>query len=216
MNNHDDPIDKKLQKLGARIKNTSTVRFAASKRLRFNYGMANLTVVILSLWSIFISYTLLSPLTESLRFDKAIIEAAGLLLPVFIVVFSLIEGGENLVRAHLMELNARQLRELGDKFFSALSKNHIDPGKVTAHRMDVFEKYSKEYNDILERSPVNHDDIDHWGRHFALKRKESKEYQWDWWYYLFIVLAVWVRRQSLRILYLSFWCAPIILFTLKK
>ena len=99
MPEHDEHIDKKLDKLGARIKNTSTVRFAASKRIRFNYAMANWTVIFLSLWAILISYFSASKMSGPFHLNSAAFDIAGLMLPVFIVVFSLVEGGENLVRA---------------------------------------------------------------------------------------------------------------------
>lgn len=200
----DESIETKLKKLGSRIKNTSTVRFAAAKRIRFNYALANLTVVVLSLWAIFFSYLLVADPLKEIAQNTPVVQAIGILLPVFIVVFSLIEGGQNLVRAHLMELNARHLRELGDKLFTAAFGHQ----NGSEHRIKIFEEYSHMYNDILERSPVNHDDVDHWGRHFAKCRREAKEYTWHWWYYLIIVIGVWLRRQGVRILYLSLWFLP--------
>lgn len=201
----EETIDNKLKKLGSRIKNTSTVRFAASKRVRFNYSLANLTVVILSLWAIFYAYFLATPMKDLPHINLPIIEASGVILPVFIVVFSLVEGGENLVRAYLMELNARQLRELGDELFTATAAlDHDMSAKVAS-----FETFSRRYNDILERSPVNHDDIDHWGRHFAKVRKGAKEFSWHWFYYLLIVILVWLRRQAVRFLYLILWLLPL-------
>ncbi len=205
----EETIDHKLKKLGGRIKNTSTVRFAASKRIRFNYALANLTVVVLSLWSILISYAITANLISSFNLNRSAVETSGLILPVFIVVFSLIEGGENLVRAHLMELNARQLRELSDKYFSHLASHFADD--ADHEKIKIFEQYSKEYNDILERSPINHDDIDHWGRYFARKRKDTKEFSFRWYYYLVIVVGVWIRRQTNRILYFILWLSPLLL-----
>jgi hypothetical protein len=204
----EESMDTKLKKLGSRIKNTSTVRFAASKRVRFNYSFANLTVVVLSLWAIFFAYFLASGLKNMPWANVPVIEAFGVILPVFIVVFSLVEGGENLVRAHLMELNARQLRELGDKLFTASSQ--LDHN--TERKVATFEEYSREYNNILERSPINHDDVDHWGRHFALQRRLAAEYSWHWWYYLLIVILVWLRRQCIRLLYVVLWILPVLAF----
>jgi hypothetical protein len=204
----EETIDNKLRKLGHRIKNTSTVRFVASKRVRFNYGLANLTVVILSLWAIFFAYFLASGLKNLPSINLPVIEAAGIILPVFIVVFSLVEGGENLVRAYLMELNARQLRELGDDLFAATANLDHDAQKKVAS----FETFSKRYNDILERSPINHDDVDHWSRYFARRRKDVPEFSWRWWYYLLVVLFVWSRRQGVRVLYLVLWLLPLVAF----
>lgn len=208
MDSDDDPIETKIKKLGYRVKNTSTVRFAGSKRIRFNYSMANLTVIVLSLWAIFISYMLASSLSDAISINKPVMEAVGVVLPVFIVVFSLIEGGENLVRAHLMELNARQLRELGDKLFSVYSKAKMEGGDLVA----VFEEYSHKYNDTLERSPINHDDIDHWGRYFAGRRRNQKEFTWPWLYYFFLIGLVWMRRQVSRLIYISLWLLPALFF----
>ncbi len=212
---YDEAIESKLKKLGGRIKNTSTVRFAASKRIRFDYGVANFTVVVLSLWSILIAYASTSRLIETFGLNRPIVETVGIILPVFIVVFSLIEGGENLVRAHLMELNARQLRELGDKYFSELA-SHFPKKDNFSEQVRIFEEYSRSYNDILERSPINHDDIDHWGRHFAKQRKELPQFTFLWWYYLFIVILVWFRRQTKRIVYFMLWVSPFGLLLFKN
>jgi hypothetical protein len=86
-------VREKVDKLFARIKNTSSVRFHASRRVRMDYKIAQLTVVFLSLWAILISYLLASALGKQEHLDVPILSAAGVILPVFIVVFSLIENG---------------------------------------------------------------------------------------------------------------------------
>lgn len=204
----EDDIEIKIKKLRSRIKNTSSVRFAASKRIKFNYSIANLTVIVLSLWAIFISYILTSDLVTQWNVNVDAWEAAGIVLPVFIVVFSLIEGGETFLRAHLLELNARLLRELGDELFGEAARIDGDP----AQRAELFKKYSRKYNDILERSPINHDDVDHWSRHYSRCRHDSKEFSVRWFYFTAIIAFVWMRRQGQRALYFSLWVLPIALF----
>lgn len=231
MSVENEPLELKITKLGARIKNTSTVRFASSKRIRFNHTMANVTVVCLSLWSIFISFALTSTLSERIAHNRETLEVVGVILPVFIVVFSLIESGENLVRAHLLELNARQLRELGDNLFSAhVRAKNKEKEKNESDLVDVFEKFSKEYNDVLERSPVNHDDIDHLGKHYLAERaryikdfKKSTKVndkpsisKFDFLmkniFFRIIIFAIWIRRQFIRVTYISLWFIPIVFF----
>ena len=199
-------VDVELEKLRTRIKNTSSTRFAAAHRVHFNYTMAKLTVVILSLWAIFISYVLTTlSLQETLHFDKAAIEAVGIVLPVFIVVFSLIEGGETYLRAHNLELNARRLRELADEL-----KGQMINGVAT--KEGLFAEFSEKYNDCLERSPINHRDVDHWSKYYVRKRQEVTSFSPKWWYYLVISMVLWVRRQLQRVLYFVLWLVPAGLF----
>ena len=184
MSEGQDSIELKILKLRSRIKNTSSVRFGASKRIKFNYSIANLTVIILSLWAIFISYVLSSDLAQVWQIDVPVWEAVGIMLPVFIVVFSLIEGGETFLRAHLLELNARQLRELGDILFGESAKTDDNP----EYRAELFERFSQRYNDILERSPINHDDVDHWSKHYAHLRSSHEDFSWRWLYFSLLIL----------------------------
>jgi len=202
---------KELEKLRTRIKNTSSTRFSASHRVHFNYTLAKLTVVILSLWAIFISYVLTSELGLSLHYDVEGAEAAGIILPVFVVVFSLIEGGETYLRAHNLELNARQLRELADKLKGETINGAAESGAFAI----LFEKYSREYNDILERSPINHRDIDHWSKYYVRCRQSVVWFSRHWWYFFAITMLLWFRRQMQRFLYLSLWVIPAFLFDFR-
>lgn len=203
-----DDIDTKLKKLLGRIKNTSGVRFSASKRVKFNYGMAQLTVVVLSLWSITISTALTFHTITIFAYPEQIVQLVGILLPVGIVVFSLIENGETYLRANLLEMNARQLRELSDKLYADIARNKGDRNSS----LIVFEETSKNYNDILERSPINHDDIDHWTKKYIRDRENVALFSTEWNTYVLFSLAIWARRQFKRVIFFSFWIGPAALF----
>src|SRR5262249_1815200 len=97
----EDPIDQHVAQLRERIKTTSTVGLNAGRRVRLNYKIANLTVVVLSLWAILIAFVPIFPgLAQQFGINEVRWQAAGVILPVFIVVFSLIEGGDSFLRAH--------------------------------------------------------------------------------------------------------------------
>ena len=139
-----EEFDRKIDKLKHRIKNTFSTRFAAAKRVKFNYSLANLTIIVLSLWAIAISFVLTGSYITMSEVGRKSLEMAGVLLPVFVVVFSLMEGGDNYLRGYLLELNARQLRELSDEFSADIErvKNVNTPNA----KANLYEKYSKKYD----------------------------------------------------------------------
>jgi hypothetical protein len=206
-------ITRKLDKLQYRIKNTSSTRFSASKRVRFNYDLGALTIIILSLWAIYISIILGGNFVVMVDGTRKLVEVTGILLPVFIVVFSLVEGGNNYLRSHQLELNARQLRELADELAGEVTKE--EHTATTDSRAALFEKFSKKYNDILERSPINHDEIDHWSRHYVALRNDQPMFRGMWWLYSALVVAIWARRQAQRVVYLALWFIPALPFLLR-
>lgn len=203
-----EQLEKKLVKLQTRIKNTSSVRFSAAKRVRFNYNLAQLTVVMLSLWAIVISTTLAFEVDELFNFPPRVVQLVGILLPVGIVTFNLIENGEVYLRSAYLEMNARQLRELSDQLYVAIEEAK---GNAT-DSLKVYGDYSQRYNDILERSPINHDDIDHWSRKYVRDRQNSKNFSSDYWKYLTLNGVFIVRRQAKRLIYVTLWILPAFLF----
>jgi len=201
------PVDlvEELEKLRARIKYTSSVRFNASRRVRSDYYVAQLTVVILSLWSIFISYILAMRLAEHWYLDTESLTAVGVILPVFIVVFSLIERGDSFLRAHQLEYNARQLRELSDQLFTAskVSKTDADEDR------GIYADFIKRYNDIIERASVDHDDIDHFRQLYERKPQDDStiiSYPFS----RFRIIKVLAKTYFKRGLYILFWFLPVI------
>lgn len=170
--------------------------------------MAQLTVVVLSLWSITISTALTFRTIQIFALPEQIVQLVGILLPVGIVVFSLIENGETYLRSNLLEINARHLRELSDQLYADISRNKGDVN----NSLLVFEEYSKNYNDILERSPVNHDDIDHWTKKYIREREHLPHLSHQWSYFTFVSLLLWARRQVKRVIFFLFWIGPILLF----
>jgi len=205
-------IHEKLDRLRLRIKNTSSVRFYASRRVRTNYRIAQLTVVILSLWAIFISYILASKLADALLMNTEILTAVGVILPVFIVVFSLLENGEVFLRAHQLEHNARQLRELSDQLYTSAAVKGLDPNAL----LHVYDTFSQRYSDCLERTPINHDDIDHFQR---MIRNELAAVELSWTRYFQLQLQLipvsW-KIHYRRVLYVGFWVLPVIFLTFPK
>jgi SMODS and SLOG-associating 2TM effector domain family 5 len=198
----------KLESLRLRIKNTSSVRFDAARRVRSDYKIAQLTVVFLSLWAITISYILASELAEHLKIDVKLFTGVGVILPVFIVVFSLIEGGENYLRAYQLEYNARQLRELADQLYTSSAVTGLDANQL----LKVFEEFSEKYSDSLERSPINHDDVDHYHRIYSKSLESLGFKQWDWWACKFRLMLVWCEMRFKKFLYVAFWFLPLVLF----
>ena len=201
-------ISAKLRKLQGRIKNTSSVRFAASKRVRFNYNIAQLTIVALSIWAIIISTTLAFDVQGIFSIKERYVELIGILLPVCIVAFSLIENGEVYLRSAFLEINARQLRELSDQLFVAIEKAD---GDLSA-KIEVFSSYSQKYNDILERSPINHDDVDHYTKKYEREREKYGMLTIEFWLLAISSLFVTCRRQVRRVLYITLWLMPLLLF----
>lgn len=219
----------KLKKLQIRIKNTSSVRFSASKRIRFDYKLAQLTIVILSLWSITISFLIAMNNMPKLGLQRDVLEPIGILLPVFIVAFSLIENGETYLRGHQLEMCARQLRELGDKLYTEIELNYLSVKKL----IEVYNSFSQTYNDILERSPANHDDIDHWARKYSADRDAARhrldstilqggyissllnDARISYIRNFVIWLAIFVRRQFKRIFYIGLWAVPLTAFFIE-
>tara|TARA_R110000868_G_scaffold250339_2_gene506844 strand:+ start:1128 stop:1766 length:639 start_codon:yes stop_codon:yes gene_type:complete len=202
-----EQIEELRSKVGALVR----VRFEAARRVRFNYILGKLTVVILSLWAIFISYALTSDIGSVLSFDVEYVKAAGIMLPVFVVIFSLIEGGENLLHAHALDQNARRLRELYYKIEGAIlsaSANNID-------LIAAYEKYSHEYNNVLERSPVNHGTVDYesdkYGK-YGSDRLNATRWSGEWIYLILMSAYLWFRRQAQRVLYMLLWFVPVLLF----
>lgn len=199
-------ITRKLFQLQDRIKNTAYTRFAAARRVRFNYDLGGVTIVVLSLWAIAISTVLASNSVEMSEITKKHMEFTGVILPVFIVIFSLMEGGNNFLRSYQLEANARQLRELTDEVAGEGTRARIDPD--TEFMAKLFEKNSKKYNDVLERSPINHDDIDYLAEHHKnLSNDKSLNGRARAGHHS-MRLALWCRRQCQRLMYLVFWVIP--------
>ncbi len=198
----------KLESLRLRMKNTSSVRFNAARRVRSDYKIAQLTVVFLSLWAITISYILATDLATHLNIDIEIFTGVGVILPVFIVVFSLIESGESYLRAHQLEYNARQLRELADQLYTSSAVTGLNADQL----LNVFEQFSQKYSDSLERTPINHDDVDHFHRDYTKKIETLNPRQLGWWACKFNLLIVGFEIRYKKILYIAFWFLPIILF----
>lgn len=203
----ENTIVAKLVKLQARIKNTSSVRFGAARRIRFNYQLAQITVVILSLWAITISYILAMKWHQT-GISEERLQAVGILLPVFIVAFSLIENGETYLKSHQLELSARQLRELSDQLYAEIART----GDRAKDQIKVFSQFSERYNDMLERNAVNHDDIDHWTRVCTVDRARSVRFSREWLYCSAAAFWFWCGRQSRRALYALLWISPAIFF----
>lgn len=209
-----EEFDVKLGKLKRRIKNTFSTRFAAAKRVKFNYSLANLTIIVLSLWAIAISFILTGSYISMTEVVRKSLEMTGVLLPVFVVVFSLMEGGDNYLRGYLLELNARQLRELSDEFSADIER--VKNEKSENAKANLYEKYSKKYNDILERSPINHDDIDHLSK-LWMDRRDDKKYKGEVSIReAFMAFMMLLRRQLQRAAYISFWFIPILPFLTRK
>lgn len=152
---------------------------------------------------------------------------ASVLIPVFVVIFSLIEGGEQYLRAHNLNVVARKLRELAD---DVRSDNQFQDTE-NSNWDSKFTCYYKKYNDVLERHNVDHDDVDHLRQKFIEKRdeysfvpKKKKDSAGAadgnegnpsihlWVYFLLLTWMVWLRRQAQRILYMSSWFLPFLLF----
>lgn len=201
-------VSAKLESLRLRIKNTSSVRFDAARRVRSDYKIAQLTVVLLSLWSITISYILSSGQADQFGIDVKLFTAAGVILPVFIVVFSLIEGGENYLRAYQLEYNARQLRELADQLYTSSAVTGLNPNDL----LNVFKEFSQKYSDSLERSPINHDDVDHYHRVYSKAIEYLNPCQLSWWSGNISLIIVWIEMRFKKLLYIAFWFLPLILF----
>jgi SMODS and SLOG-associating 2TM effector domain family 5 len=211
METNKSDVEIKIEKLKSRIKHTSSVRFESARRVRTDYDVAQLTVIILSLWAIFIAYILSKKLVpESNRYIE-LFDAAGVILPVFIVVFSLIEGGQNYLRSYQLEMSARNLREMSDQLYTASAPVSLD----SIQRIEIFNQFSQKYSDSLERSPVNHDNLDHFQQHYSNVRKDSKRWSLRWCEFSIYLFCVWLRAQFKRILYIFFWIAPVGLFKIS-
>jgi VanZ family protein len=204
-------IRAKLEGLRLRIKNTSSVRFYASRRVRTDYRIAQLTVVILSLWAIAISYSLATKLADEYSLDVDLLTGIGVILPVFIVVFSLLENGETFLRAFQLEANARQLRELSDQLYTSAAVKGLE----NAELLKVYDEFSQRYSDSLERTQVNHDDVDHFYRIYHLDMKHRKADNFGYIRIRLLLTHNWCKIQFKRCLYISLWFAPILLFSMR-
>lgn len=214
-------IKQQFEDLRQRIKHTSSVRFYASRRVQSDYKIAQLTVVILSLWTILISYLLSNSMAKNLNFNIELLTAVGVILPVFIVVFSLLENEESYLRSHKLEISARQLRELADQLYTAAAVKDLSADNI----LIVYDGFSQRYSDCLERWPVNHENIDHYRK---LSRDSWKKSKYEsnesikinlksifvfikkvMIYLYFISIA-----QTKRMLYIFSWFTPISVFYL--
>ncbi|MCW3836880.1 SLATT domain-containing protein [Sphingomonas canadensis] len=200
----------KIWQIQERMRITSSCRFSASKRIRFDWNLAQLTVVVLSLWSIAISYLLLPGSLDISGDIRIKFQSIGILLPVFIVAFSLIERGENYVRSYQLDNSARQLREIGDDLTAAV----IEANSREDHLLDALKTYSSRYNHSLERCPVSHDDIDYWLVLFTDIVSGHRYAKWYRAYALVAVLILITRKQMKRTFYISLWLAPALYITL--
>lgn len=202
----------KAEYLLFRIKNTATIRFSASRRQMFNFMMGKLTIVILSVWAILISFLATTEYFDFSETQKQMQIVIGLILPVFIVLFSFIEGGENFLKAHQFEMNARALRELADEYYAEMDGAIAQPSdKSDGALRDVLHRYYIKYNDTLERSPVNHDEVDYYGAKYSRLRRDAPN-KGIWAINFGVCALVWGRRQIQRIAYAALWVLPSLLF----
>jgi len=200
-------IHDKLEKLRLRIKNTSSVRFFAARRVKMNYRIAQLTVVILSLWAIVISYLLSNDLAKHLGMNIPFLTMVGVILPVFVVVFSLLENGEAFLRSHQLEFNARQLRELSDQLYTSAAVKGLNSDKL----LQVYEDFARKYSDCLERTAVNHDHVDHLNSLYSRQYRSGK-INIQTLFVIIKLIILWFKIQFKRVVYIIFWFAPAALF----
>jgi hypothetical protein len=150
-------------------------------------------------------------MAKMFKLDIPILTGAGVILPVFIVVFSLLENGEAFLRSHQLEANARQLRELSDQLYTAAAVQGQDANELLV----VYSEYSERYSDCLERTPVNHDDVDHYYRVYSLALDLGnlaiiqKTHAWR------RLMLVRVSIYFKRALYIIFWFAPTAILLLR-
>ncbi len=136
---------------------TKGARFNASRRLDNNYYFSLTSISILSVYGISVSFIQDKFIPESCPRVDDIYFLISIILSIFTLTFSLLEGSKNhQVRAERLKLNAIEIEELCRK----LEYFIFHPSKSKDEKYEAFFVISKEYESLIQKCPENHESED--------------------------------------------------------
>lgn len=150
------------EKLNRNIWITKGSRFEASRRLSLQSQLSITSISFLSIYAIAISIIQnIIDLTGQCRSLNNLYTITAILLSVFILVLSLLEGLKNYqLRAERLDNNAKDLSKISRKIDIFLSFE-LEDNNLNEHKKFV-ESINKDYNDLIDRCQENHDSDDYW------------------------------------------------------
>ena len=155
-----------LTELKRKVEITKDARFQAHLRLERRHHISSYFISVLSLCVIALS--LLPNVITLTAQEGQLLLAGSVILSVFIIILSLAEASQNFYhRGELLHENARQI----GKIFNRLQLiTEVDSDISTK-----LEKLSGDYDAIIDKCPMNHDNVDYW-RAISKKPKLDKNY----------------------------------------
>ncbi len=221
-------MDDKLVEYGKNLHKsiwiTKSSRFQASRRLNTQSQLSITSISLLSIYAIAIS--IIQNIVDSTRQCNNLnnlYTITAILLSVFILVLSLLEGLKNYqLRAERLDNNAQELSKLNRKIDYFLSSNLDNTNNDKSN--NFIKNIQNSYDDLVDRCQENHDTDDYWL--FKANRlkdfpKEFKNiyclptsYFRAWWiqlsylikYYLFYMLFIVFPIPVFYLLYSTFKC----------
>lgn len=150
--NH-DLLKASIKNFKKSVEITRDVRFQANLRLGIRQRASSYVVSILSLYVIAIS--LIPNILELKQFQNQILLAYSVVLSVFVIFTSLIDGAQNFYyQGELLHECARKVATIHHKL------KNIDVDADSTLAKSVLETLQEEYARALDECPINHDNVD--------------------------------------------------------
>ncbi|MDJ0599513.1 MAG: SLATT domain-containing protein [Crocosphaera sp.] len=170
-----DKLNQYTDKLNRKVWITKGSRFEASRKLSLQSQLSITSISFLSIYAIGISIIQnIIDLTGQCRSLNNLYTITAILLSVFILVLSLLEGLKNYqLRAERLYNNAKDLSKLYGKIDYLLSFELEH--KNLNEQQKFIEPINNEYNELIDRCQENHDSDDYW----LFKAKHLKDFPED-------------------------------------
>lgn len=175
-----------LNELHRNISITAKVRYRAAERLNSHHRLSQWVVTFASV--ALIAIPLLQAMGINLRYNQELLDSMEVFLAVLVLVYSLLLGNEGYSSKAEKMLNCGL--ELGRL------NNEIYPYLDQQFEQEIYEKFLREYYNILEKYP-NHDSIDYEFYRISKKHEYYKDVKW----HLFLLSYMHVKFKY----YVSYW-----------
>ena len=168
-----------VRKVNKKIWTTIGSRFNASRRLNNQYKLSALSISVLSIFGI--GTPIIQNYIDSSQCYNAdkLYSLVSILLSIFILVLSLLEGAKNYqIKAEKLHNNAVEMSIVLNEI-SFLADYKLKICMSDKSKEDVvmqIKKYNKEYNALIKQCPENHDSDDF----LLFKAQNHKDFEKGW------------------------------------
>jgi hypothetical protein len=166
-------LEKALEDFKRSVEITRDVRFQANLRLARRQKMSSYMIALLSLYVIALS--LLPNILELNAQQSQILLACSIVLSVFVIFTSLIDGAQNFY--HQGELLHQCARKVASVYHEL---KNLDPANDVEGTKQKLEKLQTDYRSALDECPINHENIDFIREQAYKPHLFEQNYKWEW------------------------------------